>query len=72
MPSESAEHIGTSTVLAAWNAAAYVAQIDDARLTEALADNRYAAATREVMDRHGEIWFIDESFVVARSPSPAR
>jgi SAM-dependent methyltransferase len=72
MPSESAEHIGTSTVLAAWNAAAYVAQIDDARLTEALADNRYATATREVMDRHGEISFIDESFVVARSPSPAR
>jgi SAM-dependent methyltransferase len=72
MPSEAAEHIGTSTVLAAWNAAAYVAQIDDARLSEAIEDNRYAAATRAVMDRHGEIWFLDESFVLARSSAAGR
>lgn len=28
MPSESAEHIGMTSVQATWNAAAYVAQID--------------------------------------------
>ncbi len=67
MPSESAEHIGTSTILAAWNAAAYVAQIDDQRLAQAMIDNAYVEATRKVMDRHGEIWFNDETYLIIRS-----
>ena len=29
LPSEDAEHIGTSSLLATWNAATYVAQIDE-------------------------------------------
>ena len=32
MPSEEAEHIGTSSIVAAWNAATYVAQIDETAL----------------------------------------
>ncbi len=68
MPSESAEHIGTSTVLAAWNAAAYVAQIDDRRLSEAMAGSAFVEATRQVMDRHGEIWFNDECYLIIRRP----
>lgn len=67
MPSESEEHIGTSTVLAAWNAAAYVAQLDEERMTFALRDQRYAEASRSVMERHGEIWFEDEVYVISRS-----
>lgn len=66
MPSESAEHIGTSTMLAAWNAAAYITQLDESRLAEALVDNRYASATRETMGRHGQIWFNDETYLITR------
>ncbi len=67
LPSEiSAESIGTSTVLAAWNAAIYVAQVEDDRLTEVVADGRYIEATREVLRQHGGLWFYDESFVISR------
>ena len=37
LPSEISASIGTSTLFAAWNAAIYVAQIDDARLSEVAA-----------------------------------
>ncbi len=70
MPSEAAEHIGTSSVLAAWNAAAYVAQIDEPRLSAAMASGAYLPATRRVMERHGEIWFNDEASLITRSHRP--
>ena len=66
MPNEVDEHIGTSTLLAAWNAAVYVAQIDDARVTEAMSNSNYLHATAEVLARQGGLWFTDESFVVTR------
>jgi len=66
MPTEVREHIGTSTLLAAWNAAVYVAQIDDRQVTEAMTSGSYLDATAEVLARHGGLWFIDESFVVTR------
>jgi hypothetical protein len=66
LPSEISQSIGTSTLFAAWNAAIYVAQIDDARLAEALGDKRYLEATREVLQKHGSLWFLDESYVVSR------
>ncbi len=66
MPTEVREHIGTSTLLAAWNAAVYVAQIDDRQVTAAMSSGVYLDATSEVLARHGGLWFIDESFVVAR------
>ena len=66
MPNEVTENIGTSTRLAAWNAAVYVAQIDDARITRAMSGGAYLDATAEVVARHGGLWFVDESFVVAR------
>ena len=58
--------IGTSTLLAAWNAATYVAQIEDHRLAEAMSDSRYLDATRAVLRKHGELWFNDESYVIVR------
>ena len=58
--------IGTSTLLAAWNAAAYVAQIDDQRLSEVMSDGAYLEATREVLQRHAALWFFDESYVISR------
>jgi hypothetical protein len=66
LPSEISETIGTSTLFAAWNAAIYVAQVEDHRVAEAAQDGRYIEATREVLQRHGGLWFYDESFVISR------
>ncbi|HKX76737.1 MAG TPA: hypothetical protein VJR05_15245 [Acidimicrobiia bacterium] len=68
MPSLEAEHIGTSSVVAAWNAATYVAQIDEPRLSAAMASGVYLDATRRVMEKHGEIWWNDETFLITRHP----
>ena len=66
LPEEIGNNIGTSTLLAAWNAAVYVAQIEDDRLTSALRTGEYLEATQRVLQRHGGLWFQDESFVVIR------
>lgn len=58
--------IGTSTIFAAWNAAVYVAQIDDERLAEAIGSRQYLEATRDALQAHGCLWFLDESYVVSR------
>ena len=58
--------IGTSTLFAAWNDAAYVAQIEDQRLEAAMKDSRYLDATREVLQRHQGLWFNDESYIISR------
>jgi hypothetical protein len=65
LPSEIGDRIGTSTLFAAWNAAIYVAQIEDERLA-AVPDQAYRMATQEVLHRYGGLWFNDETFVVAR------
>ena len=66
LPTEIADSIGTSTLFAAWNAAVYVAQIDDERLARAVGERKYLDATREVLQQHGGLWFLDESYVVSR------
>ena len=66
LPSEVTSSIGTSTLLAAWNAAVYVAQIEDVRLEEVMSDNAYIEATRDVLQQYGGLWFWDESFVISR------
>jgi hypothetical protein len=66
LPSELSGSIGTSTLFAAWNAAIYVAQVEDDRLGEVVSDSRYLDATREVLQQHGGLWFHDESFVISR------
>ena len=66
LPMEIGSSIGTSTLLAAWNAAIYVAQIEDERLRTAMADGRYLEATREVLQQHGSLWFQNESYVISR------
>jgi hypothetical protein len=53
--------------LAAWNAAAYVAQIDEDRLSAALSSGAYVEATQSVLHRHGGLWFNDEAYVIARA-----
>jgi hypothetical protein len=66
LPDEVSGPIGTSTLFAAWNAAIYVAQIEDQRLGGAVRDGRYLEATDRVLKRHGGLWFNDETFVISR------
>jgi hypothetical protein len=67
LPTEISDYsIGTSTLFAAWNAAIYVAQVEDDRLAEVVADGRYLESTREVLREHGALWFYDESYVISR------
>jgi hypothetical protein len=66
LPDEVNGPIGTSTLFAAWNAAIYVAQIEDIRLSEVVRDGRYLEATDRVLKRHGGLWFNDETYVISR------
>lgn len=66
LPSEVCDTIGTSTLFAAWNAAIYVSQVEDDRLAGVVGDGRYLDVTREVLNKHGGLWFFDESFVISR------
>jgi hypothetical protein len=66
LPESIAESIGTSTLYAAWNAATYVAQIDDSQLEDALASHEYLEATAKILHKNEGLWFNDESFVVSR------
>ena len=67
MPTERTEHIGTPSILATWNAAAYVAQIDEPRLSEAMSSGSYINPTADVMRRHETVWFNNESYVISRA-----
>ena len=67
LPTEINPGIGTPTLYAAWNAAMYVAQIEEQRLSEALADPTYLQATQEVLEEHNSLWFNDESYVISRN-----
>ena len=64
----SGDHIGTPVILAAWNAATYVAQIDGSRLDAAMASGAYVKATQDVLAQHDGLWFNDEMYVVRRLP----
>ena len=65
LPSEIGERVGTSTLFAAWNAAIYVNQIADEMLDAVVTSGAYLEATQAVLQRHGGLWFNDESFVVS-------
>ena len=66
LPSEIGDRIGTSTLFAAWNAAIYVNQIEDERLDAVVTNGAYLEATQAVLQKHGGLWFNDETFVVTR------
>ena len=65
-PEDGSSNIGTSTLLAAWNAATYVAQIEEERIIEALSDEQYLKASENIIERNNGLWFSDESFIVKR------
>jgi len=66
LPSEICDRIGTSTLFAAWNAAIYVNQIEDERLDPVVQTGGYLEATQAVLQKHGGLWFNDETFTVIR------
>ena len=66
LPEEIAASIGTSTLFAAWNAAIYVAQIEDQRLESVLGSTEYLEATSRILHNYNGLWFNGESFVVSR------
>lgn len=66
LPTEINPSIGTSTLFAAWNAAIHVAQIEEQRISDALADPAYLKATQAVLEKNNGLWFNDESYVIAR------
>jgi len=67
LPSEVQQSIGTSTLFAAWNAASYVAQIEDERIENAMREgDQYLQGTAKILKKHKGLWFNDESFVVSR------
>jgi len=66
LPNEIGDRIGTSTLFAAWNAAIYVNQIEDERLDEVVTTGAYLDATQSILQKHGGLWFNDETFVVSR------
>jgi len=66
LPSEIGDRIGTSTLFAAWNAAIYVNQIEDERLDAVIQKGTYLDATQAVLQKHGGLWFNDETFTVTR------
>jgi len=59
LPTEINPGIGTSTLYAAWNAAIYVAQVEQQRLSEVLADPAYLQATQDVLEKYNSLWFND-------------
>jgi len=66
LPNEISNSIGTSTLIAAWNAATYVAQIEDDRLEAAMHGDAYISATRNVLAKRGGLWFQNESYTISR------
>jgi hypothetical protein len=66
LPTEIGDRIGTSTLFAAWNAAIYVNQIEEERLDEVVTNGAYLDVTQSVLQKHGGLWFNDETFVVTR------
>lgn len=66
LPNEISASIGTSTLLAAWNAVIYVNQVEDHKLHEVMSNERYLEATRDVLQQYGGLWFWDESYCVSR------
>lgn len=67
-PFDAGNSIGTSPLLAAWNASIYVAQIEDERLRQAMSRADYLNVTLEVLHKYNGLWFTDESFIVTRMP----
>ena len=66
LPDEIGDSIGTSTLFAAWNAAIYVAQIEDERLEPVASSGEYLEITSSILQKYKGLWFNDEAFSIFR------
>lgn len=69
LPDSGAEMLGTSLLLATWNAAVYVAQIDEERCEKLIATGEFVSHVQKVVEKYGQLWFANEAFVIARKPN---
>tara|TARA_B100000497_G_scaffold81951_1_gene91384 strand:- start:2783 stop:4219 length:1437 start_codon:yes stop_codon:yes gene_type:complete len=67
LPIDINEQTGISTLLAAWSNAVFVSQVPRAKV-DALVNSRedYLKASTNIINKHGGLWFINESFVIKR------
>ena len=66
LPDDATDSIGTSVLLAAWNAATYVAQVDTNRSDELVLNGRFQDCVNDVLQKYGRLWFTNEAFVVSK------
>lgn len=66
LPDEAAESLGTSAEFAAWNAACYVAQIEDTRSDEMVLNGKFQKCVHDVLNKYGNLWFTNEALVVVK------
>lgn len=65
-PYETESNIGTSSLHAAWNAAIYVAQVEDQKLAGPMHDGSHIETTHDVLCNRDGLWFNDECIVAVR------
>jgi SAM-dependent methyltransferase len=63
---DNADSIGTSVAHAAFNAAAYAAQVPEAEMQRVLSNDKYLTAAHRVLDRHKGMTFNDSVYTIAR------
>ena len=70
-PSQVVSYIGTSPLMAAWNATITVAQIDEQLLRSTMDKGQYLEVTSQVLRKYNGLWFNNESFIVSRTSAAA-
>jgi hypothetical protein len=63
--------IGALSLMSAWNNAIYFAEVKEELVqAEVREGTRYLDITRDVLHRHGGLWFVNETFSVTRKNDP--
>lgn len=67
LPVVEGREIGALSLTSAWNNAVYFAEVKEDLAQAAIREgNRYLDVTRDVLRRHGGLWFVNETFSVTR------
>ncbi|MEM9757455.1 MAG: hypothetical protein AAF914_15740, partial [Pseudomonadota bacterium] len=69
LPYSPDQSLGALSLNSAWNNAVYFAQVREDLAQEAMREGAgYLDKTRDVIDRHDGLWFVNETFSVTRLP----
>ena len=67
LPVIEGHNLGALSLSSAWNNAVYFAQVKEELAQAAIREgSHYLDVTRDVLQKHGGLWFVDESFSVVR------